>query len=164
MEIPKPEHRDFGLKVEMIGSAAPQGGVYRLEEDQEVAFRIEVERDAYVGVWNIAPDGTIVQLFPNDTEKDHLFRAKQPRTVPNTKFVFAATLSSGTERVWIVASTRPWNALQAGRQGPFPIFKALQQRQYWAKKRGFELRPAGSTRVPFKVSEELLTYRVFPQK
>src|SRR5207249_4085848 len=43
---PEATRHDFGLKVEMLGSERKSCGEHRLRAGQEVAFRIEVERDA----------------------------------------------------------------------------------------------------------------------
>jgi eukaryotic-like serine/threonine-protein kinase len=155
-------YHDFALKVEMSGGSADRAGVRLLSEGEEVTFRIEVERDAYVGIWNVAPDGTIVQLFPNEEEPDHLFRAGQPRTVPRRDIALVAVPSGGKEQVWVVASTRRWELPEGRRKGPYLIFETAEEQGKWKQvmERGFELRVRG----PMAVAELVLSYRVSPRK
>jgi hypothetical protein len=155
-------YRDFALKVEMNGGSVDRAGVRLLRAGQEVTFRIEVERDAYVGIWNVAPNGTIMQLFPNKYETDHLFQAGKPRTVPRRDIAMKAVLSSGKEQVWVVASTERWELAEGRRQGPYFIFETAEERRKWEQimERGFELRK----REPMAVAEFVLSYQVFPRK
>ena len=155
-------YRDFALKVEMRGGSADRAGGRLLSEGEEVTFRIEVEREAYVGIWNVAPDGTIVQLFPNEQEPDHLFRAGQPRTVPRPDIALVAVPSGGKEQVWVVASTRRWELPEGRRRGPYLIFETAEEQREWQQvmERGFELR----AREPMAVAEFVLSYRVSPRR
>src|SRR5262249_20851143 len=127
-----------------------------------VRFRIEVERDAYVGIWNVAPDGTIVQLFPNEEEPDHLFRARQSRTVPRRDIALVAVPSGGKEQVWVVASTRRWERAEGHRKGPYLTFETAEEQRKWEQimERGFKLRK----REPMAVAELVLSYRVSPRR
>jgi eukaryotic-like serine/threonine-protein kinase len=158
----EPPYRDFDLKVEMTGGSADEAGVRLLNEGEEVTFRIEVARDAYVGIWNVAPDGTVMQLFPNELEPDHSFRAGQPRTVPRRDIALVAVPSGGAEQVWVVASTWRWELPEGRRQGPYLIFETAEEQRNWEQvmERGFEVRK----REAMAVAEVVLTYRVSPRK
>jgi serine/threonine protein kinase len=155
--VPKPKHHDFGLKVEIVGSAPGQSGERLLAEGQKLEFRIEVERDAYVGVWNVGPDGSIMQIFPNEFESDHLVRARQPRTVPGgaaaEEYELHAAFSGGTEWVWAVASTDRWKPPEGERAGPYLIFRTKEQ------KRAILLVPTAK-KAKVAVAEQVLPYRV----
>src|SRR5262249_2774875 len=153
--------RDFALSVELSGGSVDRTGVRRLSAGEKVTFRIEVERDAYVGIWNVAPDRTIMQLFPNDAELDHLFRAGQPRTVPRDVDLVAVP-SGGKEQVWVVASTGRWELPEGRRKGPYLIFETAEEQRKWGQtmERGFELRK----REQMAVAEFVLNYRVSPRK
>jgi eukaryotic-like serine/threonine-protein kinase len=155
-------YRDFALKVEMSGGSIDRAGVRLLNAGEEATFRIEVERDAYVGIWNVAPDRTIVQLFPNEMEPDHLFRAGQPRTVPRRDIALVAVPSGGKEQVWVVASTGRWELPEGRRKGPYLIFETAEEQRKWAQimERGFELR----NRERVAVAEFVLDYQVSPRK
>ena len=155
-------YRDFALKVEMSGGSVDRAGVRLLSEGEEATFRIEVERDAYVGIWNVAPDGTVMQLFPNKYETDHLFQAGKPRTVPRRDIAMKAVLSGGKEQVWVVASTGRWELPEGRRKGPYLIFETAEEQRKWAQivERGFELRK----RERMAVAEFVLNYQVSPRK
>jgi hypothetical protein len=102
-----------------------------------------------------------VQLFPNEFEPDHLIRAGRPRTVPSGDYVIEATVSGGTERVWVVASTEPWDEPQGRREGPFVIFKTVQERRNWeGQLRGLLVKPAPKGGV----ATDVQTYRVWPRR
>jgi hypothetical protein len=155
-------YRDFALKVEMSGGVVDRAGVRLLSAGEEVTFRIEVGRDAYVGIWNVTPDRTIVQLFPNEDEPDHFFRAGQPRTVPRRDIALVAVPSGGKEQVWVVASTGRWEMPEGRRKGPYLIFETAEEQRQWQQtmERGFERRK----RERLAVAEVVLSYRVLPRK
>jgi serine/threonine protein kinase len=156
-----PSRHDFVLNVEMLGGKPNGAGPRSLTEGEKVAFCIKVDRDAHVGIWTIAPDQKIVQLFPNEFEPDHLIRAGRPRTVPSGDYVIEATVSGGTERVWVVASTEPWDEPQGRREGPFVIFKTVQERRNWeGQLRGLLVKPAPKGGV----ATDVQTYRVWPRR
>jgi hypothetical protein len=146
------------LKVEMSGGSVDRAGVRLLRAGEEATFRIEVERDAYVGIWNVAPNRTIRQLFPNEDEPDHYFRAGQPRTVPRHDLALEAFPSGGKEQVWVVASTRLWALPEGRRKGPYLIFETAEEQRQWVQimERGFELRK----RKRMAVAEVVLSYQV----
>jgi hypothetical protein len=155
-------YRDFALKVEMSGGSVDRAGLRLLSAGEEATFRIEVERDAYVGIWNVTPDRTIVQLFPNELEPDHLFRAGQPRTVPRHDIALVAVAAAGKEQVWVVASTGRWELPEGRRKGPYLIFETAEEQRKWKQimERGFELRK----RERMAVAEFVLNYQVTPRK
>jgi hypothetical protein len=155
-------YRDFALKVEMTGGSVDRTGLRLLNAGEEATFRIEVDRDAYVGIWNVAPDRTIVQLFPNANEPDYLFRAGQPRTVPRRDIALVAVASGGKEQVWVVASTVRWELPEGRRKGPYLIFETAEEQRQWQQimERGFELRK----RERMEVAEVVLSYQVLPRE
>ena len=159
--IPQITHHDFGLKVEMLGATRGKGGELLLREGQAVSFRIEAARDAHVGIWNITPDGTIRQLFPNEYEPDKRVKAGEPRMIPGAKgddkYFIRAGFSGDLERVWVVASTRPWKTPPGEREGPFVIFRKLEAKR--ALLRDLFTVPASQG----ETAEELLAYRVLPR-
>jgi hypothetical protein len=164
IDIPEKLRGDFGLEVTMLvgrdGKMVPlqlkQGqDVFQLEDSQDVQFRIKVARKAYVGVWTVETGGAIRQLFPNDWEPDHAFRAGEERTVPQDGV--STTKSKGMDLLWVVASVTPWEPLQGERDGFFLLFKQEHHRAAWERtRRGMELK-----RKPF--SEKVLKYYVAPR-
>ena len=162
---------DFGLKATMVGSAPGENLSRKLNEDDPISFQVEVEKDAYIGIWSIESDGTITQLFPNDYDSDQLFHAGQPRTIPSKenakKYSINATVSKGVDEVRVVASTQKWTPI-AGKKDPdtpFMVFRSKQEREEWnSQRRGLVLKnaPKGAPAVA-SVAEGLLKYQVFPK-
>ncbi len=126
-----------------------------------------MSRDAYVGLWNIAPDGSIMQIFPNEFEADHLFKAGKARVVPGKSrdgrsYEIEAVLTHKPERVWVMASSKPWDPVQSETAGPFTLFKTPeQQANLKSTLRGFRLK-AGPRQDGLQVSEEVLLYQIVP--
>jgi tRNA A-37 threonylcarbamoyl transferase component Bud32 len=181
------------LKVEILDSRPGPDGERLLPEGNETTFQVEVGRDAYVGIWNVAPDGSITQVFPNKYELDHFVRAGKPRIVPDParRYAAEAVFTGGVEQVRVLASTKPWDSLDGERQGPYLVFKSVEDREKLEGKlreikRYFLLKPKGKPQagqVPEgrlreirgvhlsepagqagegQVAEEVLRYRVLP--
>jgi hypothetical protein len=161
IRIPKGLRKDFVLKVNVLGGRPGDAGVRRLTEGDTVSLQIQVERDAYVGVWTVAADGTAWQLFPNRFEEDNLFRAGQERTVPrpNVRFVAEATKGEEPERLWVVASASRWDSPEGQQQGPFLLFKTERERKaFTARMRSIRVESGGA------LAEEVLKYHVAPPR
>jgi hypothetical protein len=158
---------DFGLKVEMDGAAVdPQSGQRLLKAGQKIRFRIEVDRDAHVGIWTIDPKGEVTQLFPNQYEPDALVKAGEPRTVPNENYTIDAEASQGVERILALGSSQPLSPLDGSQEGAFLVFKDAKDKERWQKQvlglrqeRGLKIRPADQPAT----AEQVLPYRVVPR-
>jgi hypothetical protein len=178
-DLPQTLRRDFGLKIEVLDSRAGPNGRRLVNAGEPATYRLEVERDAYVGIWNINPDGVVVQLFPNEYEPEHLVRAGKPRFLPgNDKYVIDsnATPPGKYEALHVVAATRRWDPLVGEKVGPFVVFRTPADRERFDDhlrkvlgSRDFVIRPKAPARptqpadkVP-QVAEEVLTYRVLPR-
>src|SRR5205085_6751009 len=70
-DLPEATRQDFGLTVEMPGSREGPEGRRLFTKGDKIELRITSASNAYVGVWNIDADGTIIQLFPNKYDKDN---------------------------------------------------------------------------------------------
>ena len=167
---PLPEHlkgraplrHDFPVKFELVGQRVDPAGEVYLTEGQRVAFRVEVERDCYVGIWHIDHRGNITQLFPRKRGHDHFVRAGEPRTIPGEmEYAIEATVSEGPEYVHLAASAERWE-LNAGRQaGPYVVFATPEERAQWEEQmRGLVIRDDPSSAV----SEEVVYFQVLPRK
>jgi serine/threonine protein kinase len=158
--IPKDRRNDFGLGVEMVGGQPGPDGVIRLRDGDTVKFRVKVEQEAYVGIWTLEADGTIIQLFPNDKDQNHRFRAGEERLVPQRPVVDTEP-SRGLDRVWILASTAPWPSAEdlVRPEGAFLRLKNLAEQEAWAKRlRGFRLRRE------VRLADKVLQYQVGPAR
>jgi serine/threonine protein kinase len=155
----EPVRHDFEVKVEIVGATPGENGEWRLFAGRPVQFAIEVDRDAYVGLWNIATDGTIMQMFPSRFEHDNFVKAGKRRVVPADNYLIDAVLSKDVERVWVMASTARWDVDQGEEQGPFAL--SLEQQQKLATTtREFRLVP--KTKDGPRLSEAAMRYRVVP--
>jgi tRNA A-37 threonylcarbamoyl transferase component Bud32 len=154
--VAPPARHDFRVQVEMLGSRPGTDGVLRLVPGQEVRFRVTVDRDAYVGLWTFDPQGKATQLFPNDSEPDHLVRAGQPRTVPGKDYAIVAEAGAGVEQVRVLASSKPWDLRLGQVEGPFRLFRTKAELDELEQERGLVLKSKTA------VAEESLKYRVAP--
>jgi tRNA A-37 threonylcarbamoyl transferase component Bud32 len=162
LPTPKDLRKDFGLKAtilvgnnlgkEMRPAEQGDGGVIRVAPGQWVQLEIEVEKEAYVGVWTVEADGTVLQLFPNPEDPNHQFKAGEKRRVPTQGT--QAEKSPNIDQVWIEASTERWDPLRGEREGPYELFKTERQLKEWSgQRRGL--------RLPGKyLSERVLPYQV----
>jgi serine/threonine protein kinase len=102
----RPLRRDFPMKVDIVGSAYdPKTKAYRLRVGEQIYFRVRLEENAYVGVWNVT-DKSVVRLFPNDNEPNNFLEKGKTTDVPETR-VQGSKPTRGMEFVHILASTRP---------------------------------------------------------
>ena len=139
--------------------AADLVGVVPVEEGEKVRFRVWVARNAFVGIWTVEADGTVLQLFPTKHDPNHRFLAGQAREVPADGV--EAVPSVGIDAIWVEASTKHWDPVTGERQGPFLLFKQARHKLRWAAQRhdvrGF--RPAAGGGL----AETVQRYRVAPQ-
>jgi hypothetical protein len=164
LPLPEPTRHDFGLKVEMLGARHGPGGILEVDEGQKVQFRIEVDRDAYVGLWTIDAEGTIVQLFPSRYERDHLVRARQQRIIPAGNYGIFAEIGKGSDQVRVVAASQFWDPIRGQENGPFWIFKTAEERANWDRcVRGLVLKPLGD-QGKLAVAEDAIRYEVKPAR
>jgi len=109
-----------GAVDKQIGVAPAAGGVEPLrvrvwtegrwrtfKAGQLIVFKVTVNRDAYVRLFNVRPDGTAVMLFPNAYHSDNVLSAGKVLTVPSGKmdFEFFAEPPFGPEAVQVVATS-----------------------------------------------------------
>jgi serine/threonine protein kinase len=154
-----PLRRDFSLKVHLLGAAPAEKGVVRLRTGDGVRVRVEVDQDAYIGIWAIDAMGVIVQLFPHDAEPDALCKAGAPRTLPGPGFTFEAEPTNGVEQLQVVASTRPLAQIRGQKRGNFLTFQTSDEQKEWADtRRGLRLRPTA------KLAEQVISYEVAPKR
>jgi hypothetical protein len=167
-ELPKDLRHDFVLKVELLGGREDPNGLRVFREDEPVRYHIQAERDAYVGIWTVGSDGTVVQLFPNEYEPENFVQANQPRLVPgNDRYTLDATASPAgkAEVLRVVAATRRWEPLKGEKPGAFVILpdggEKLEQHL-----RSIKIRPKpapGRAVAEDAVAEEALPYQVLPR-
>jgi hypothetical protein len=95
---------DFGVTVFVDKS----GEVPSYRVGEEIRVSVRVDRDAYVYLYSLEPDGTVTQILPNRFTSDNRLRAGQTRTFPpsGAGYVFNVDPPMGLSKVVAVASTR----------------------------------------------------------
>jgi len=158
---------EFGVKIEFKGGTPGPNGERLMIEGTRVSFQIETERDAYIGIWDIDADGTITQLFPNKFQSDNLVRAGKVYTLPGKPdpgrkdYIFDTIPSGGLDHYWVLASTHPWEGLQATYEGPFKVFRTAEAKEQWRRNpRGTRVNPVS----PEPETEEAISEEVFPYR
>jgi hypothetical protein len=141
----RPLRRDFGIQVEIVGGVQDPSGLVTLAEGDLVTIRVAVDQEAYVGVWGVEEQGSIVMLFPNKKEADHRVPAHQARTIPRDPgWSFRAKPSKGSEYILVFASTKEWAPSPAlrgvGQDEMYPVYVTPQeQKEFHDNLRGLEL-------------------------
>jgi len=95
--------------------------VYAVGETVRIHF--ELNKPAYVYIWDIMPDGKVQQIFPNLYEPQNYFPAGvHSIPSPGKGYQFTVTPPVGTEWLQIMATTTPIPHFQAfGPTQPFPL-------------------------------------------
>ena len=160
--------REFGVKIQLLGGTPGPGGGGLMVEGTKVSFQIETERDAYIGIWDIDADGSIMQLFPNEFHSNNLVRASTVFTLPGKpdpgkmNYEFDTNPSMGLDHYWVLASTHSWEGLEAKYEGPFKVFRTAEAKEQWRRNpRGTRVKPvAAGPETEEAISEEVFPYRV----
>ncbi|MFH1921656.1 MAG: serine/threonine-protein kinase, partial [Planctomycetota bacterium] len=152
---------DFALDVEVLGHTIGEAGEVVLTEGERAAFRIEADRDCFVGIWHIDHENVVTQLFPNDDDLDHFLTADQPRSIPgDMEYAITVTPSEGPEYVHVVATTQKWEAPLGAQHGPYVVFATPEELKRWEEKvRGMTLESDHSP----DVAERLIRLDVRPR-
>ena len=95
---------------------------------ERVRLFVQTNKDAYVTVLNVGPDGATTMLFPNRFGADNRVRANTVTEVPDpaSPASIAVTGTTGAELIKVIASTRPvplFNAAQLASAGPFQTLR-----------------------------------------
>jgi len=103
----------FGVTVFLDKSG--EAPTYRVGE--EIRISVRVDRDAYVYLFSLQPDGTVTQILPNRFDEENFLRAGQTRTYPpsNAGYVFNVEPPTGLSKVVAVASTRELDTRELAR-------------------------------------------------
>ena len=88
---------------------------YRVGEEIRVSVR--VDRDAYVYLFSLQPDGSVTQILPNRYSDDNRLSAGETRTFPpsGAGYVFNTEPPTGLSKVVAVASTRELDTRELAR-------------------------------------------------
>lgn len=88
---------------------------YRVGE--EIRIGVRVDRDAYVYLFSLQPDGSVTQILPNRFSDDNYLRAGESRTFPppDAGYVFNTEPPTGLSKVVALASTRELDTRELAR-------------------------------------------------
>ena len=111
--IVNPTTPDLNVSVRVNkDTTGAQNPAYRI--DEKISISTTVNRDAYVYLFNVNPDGTTDQILPNHLSGTHYVRAGQTRTfpAPGDNFVFNVSGPRGLNKVLVIASRTELNLSQ----------------------------------------------------
>jgi hypothetical protein len=153
--------RDFPIAVELDGSTEGPGGGRLLPDGSKLACSFEVGRNAYVGVWMISADGSVLQLFPSKLDGSNFVRAGAKRTAPTTlEFAIPAEAAASPGQIRVLASEYPWEPAAGNLQGPYTVFMTDEEQRGWLR----QVHSLTSTddRSHGLIAEFVLPFRVTP--
>ncbi len=103
----------FGVSVSLDKS----GNVPSYAVGERISISVRSDRDAYVYLYSLQPDGSVTQILPNRFDDDNYLRGGETRTYPprDAGYVFNVEAPTGLSRVVAVASLRPLDTRQLAR-------------------------------------------------
>ena len=95
---------------------------------ERVRLFVQTNKDAWVTVLNVGPDGTTTVLFPNRFQGDNRVRANAATEVPDpaSRARIAVSGTTGAELIKVIASSRPvplFDVAQLAQAGPFQMLR-----------------------------------------
>ena len=98
-------------------------------QGERVRLFVQTNKDAWVTVLNVGPDGATTVLFPNRFQADNRVRANVVTEVPDpaSRARIAVTGMTGGELIKVIASSRPaplFDPAQLAQAGPFQAVRA----------------------------------------
>lgn len=150
--LERPAKHDFPFEFSVVGHDITDSAPLRLMDGQTITFRIEADRDCYVGIWHLDVAGAVTQLFPNDLDQDGFVEAGTARIIPERDYSVRLSAATDTEYVYAAASTEDWATMSGSQAGPYSTFTTPEQIAQWQKKvRGAALVPHEGARIAEKV-------------
>lgn len=80
-----------------------EGSVY--SPGEKVQMTITPNRDSYIVVWDMTPNGNVHIIFPNQYDQNNFVKAGQTLRLPGTGYAFEIEPGAGVEWVQVFAST-----------------------------------------------------------
>ena len=99
-------------------------------QDEQVRLFVQTNKDAYVTVLNVGPDGSTTVLFPNRFQSDNRVRANARAEVPDpaSGARIAVSGTTGGELIKVIASTRRVPLFAAAQLAQAGAFQAVRER------------------------------------
>jgi hypothetical protein len=86
--------------------AQPERTVLRIDQD-ELRFSVTSAREGYVHVLLAGPDGSLLQIFPNDRARQHRIAANTPLRLPGAAWPLKASEPAGLEHFLVLVTAEP---------------------------------------------------------
>lgn len=86
--------------------AQAERSLLRIDRD-ELRFTVRTERDGYVYVLLAGPDGSLLQIFPNDRARDPRIQANAPLHLPGSSWPLKASDPPGAEHFLVLVTAQP---------------------------------------------------------
>ncbi|HPE69463.1 MAG TPA: DUF4384 domain-containing protein [Thermotogota bacterium] len=83
---------------------------------EEVTITFWTNKDAFVVIYDIAPDGKVSIIFPNGYDQDNFVRANKKITLPREGYKFEVENKRGKEYLQIVACDHQFVTFQVWRE------------------------------------------------
>ena len=99
-------------------------------QGEQVRVFVQTNKDAYVTVLNVGPDGSTTVLFPNRYQTDNRVRANTVTEVPDpaSRARIAVSGTTGAELIKVVATTRPAPLFAGTQLAQAGVFQTIRQR------------------------------------
>ena len=99
-------------------------------QGEQVRVFVQTNKDAYVTVLNVGPDGSTTVLFPNRYQADNRVRANTVTEVPDpaSRARIAVSGTTGAELIKVVATTRPAPLFAGTQLAQAGVFQTIRQR------------------------------------
>ena len=99
-------------------------------QGEQVRVFVQTNKDAYVTVLNVGPDGSTTVLFPNRYQADNRVRANTVTEVPDpaSGARIAVSGTTGAELIKVVATTRPAPLFAGTQLAQAGLFQTIRQR------------------------------------
>ena len=117
--IVKEQTADFAVRAEPVKTELS------IAKRDEFKFRVTADRDGYVYIVGLSPDGSLALLVPNKNSPTVRVRKGQTWNFPTAdKFFLGASEPTGESRMLVMVSSnkRSFNAMQPKAEGPIQVF------------------------------------------
>ena len=97
---------------------------------EQVRLFVQTNKDAYVTVLNVGPDGSTTVLFPNQFQSDNRVRANTVTEVPDRASGARISVSgtTGAELIKVIASSRPAPLFEPAQLAAAGAFQTVRER------------------------------------
>ena len=133
-------------------------------QGEQVRVFVQTNKDAYVTVLNVGPDGSTTVLFPNQYQTDNRVRANTVTEVPDpaSRARIAVSGTTGAELLKVVATSRPTPLFEAAQLAQAGVFQTIRQRAQETARNLAVVMAEAETTVEWDVYDKVI--RTVPQR